>query len=333
MKTTFFTNFFKKNYEFLLSIFLLTTILIMSFFPTNYVKASYQGLKIWATIVLPSLFVFFFTTKLLMQLKSGRRLLSIIDKPFNKIYDTKSNSGYIFFLSIISGYPIGAKLIEEFYNDGYISLTDAKKTISFCSTSGPMFILGSIATQMFKNYNLGVIVLLSHIIATLLNGLLYRNIGTKLALKNTKNISYNQNKENKKSINDIMYDSIISIFMIGGYITLCFTFLEFLLNLPFFNLTSNFSNQIFGADILSAILKGFIELTNGCVSLSKINCNIKTTCIILSSLISFGGLSIHLQSYYFLKKIGISYKFFLITKTTQTIITIITSVFFSAFLL
>ncbi len=319
------SQFIKKNYEFILSIFLLLVIFTISFKPTNFIKSSYQGLKIWANIVLPSLFVFFFLTNLLVQLKSSRKLLNVLDKPFNKIYKTNSNSGYIFLMSIISGYPIGAKLIEEFYNNGLMSFSDAKKTISFCSTSGPMFILGSVALQMFGNYKLGLIVLLSHIVATLLNGLLYKSIGTK----NEQKKSYKQNLNPEKSLNEIMYDSIISILMIGGYITICFTLLEFVISSQIFKYLSN----VFDLKLFETITKGVIELTNGCVSLSNSNCDIKTTCVVLSSLISFGGLSIHLQSQIFLKKIGITYRFFLLTKTTQTVITILISILFSVILL
>lgn len=337
MKRSKLSQFFKTNYEFILSIALLCIIFVVSFKPSKYVEASFVGLKVWATIVLPSLFFFFFVTKVLVQLKSSRKILSILDKPFNKIYKTNTNSGYIFLMSIISGYPVGAKLISEFYENDLITKQDAKKVISFCSSSGPMFILGSVAVKMFGNYKLGLVVLLSHTISTLLNGVIYSRIGTKSPLNLGKNTTYDkivvQKNTSQKSLNDIMYDTIISIIMIGGYITLCFTLLEFIISLQGYHFILVLSEKLFGSNILDSIIKGIVELTNGCVSLSKSTCDFKTICIVLSSLISFGGLSIHLQSQMFLKKVGIKYSYFLLTKLTQTIITIFISALFSAILL
>ncbi len=324
--------FFKKNYEFIFCFILFGIILIISFNPAPYILSTWTGLTVWAKIVLPSLFVFFILTKLLMQSEKSLKIFSILDKPFNKLYSINGGGGYIFLMSALSGYPIGAKLISEFYEQKLISQTQAKKIISFASTSGPMFIIGSIAVKIFNSYKLGLVVLLSHLLSSLLNGLIYRNIGTKNGKNNTKNEALYTIKFKKQTLNDIMYNTITSILMIGGYITLCFTALELITSLSFFNNINTFFINLFGSNIFEAIIKGIVEVTNGCVSLTH-SLPLKTICIILSSLISFGGLSIHLQSQMFLSKVGIKYRFFLLIKTTQTIITFIVSGIFSMILL
>ena len=304
----------KKNYEFIFCLILFAIILLIAFNPKPYINSTFLGIRVWATIVLPSLFVFFILTKLFMTFNSSLKIFSNLDKLFFKIYKVKHTGGYIFFMSAISGYPIGAKLISEFYLQGTISKDEAMRLISFASTSGPMFIIGSVAVALFNNYKLGLVVLISHILSSLINGLIYKNIGTENSNFDTKIVP----KNTKKTINDIMFDTIISLLMVGGFVTISFAIMEFILSLPIINLITNNS-------ILSSIIKGIIEVTNGCVSLTNAGISPKIIAIILSGLISFGGLSIHLQSQLFLSKVGIKYRYFLLTKVTQTIISLIIS--------
>jgi len=166
----------------------------------------------------------------------------------------------VFFLSILSGYPVGSKIIADLYKSNEISKTDAIKTASFCSNSGPMFILGSVAIGMFANKTMGILILISHIFGALFNGVIYRNLGanntlrtkTKHLKKQPKNnkININKNLDNKDTNNvdfsgnnlvqkeqsanqskqninltESVNSSISSILLIGGVI--CFTFVIF----------------------------------------------------------------------------------------------------------
>ena len=117
--------FFKKNYELAFCIFLLATILVIAINPNPYMSSSFEGLRVWATIVLPSLFCFMILTKLLIQNNFTARIFGIIDKPFKKVYNT-SYGGYVFLMSIISGYPLGCKLISELYKTNQVDFEEAK---------------------------------------------------------------------------------------------------------------------------------------------------------------------------------------------------------------
>ncbi len=362
-------SFLKKNYEFIFSLLLLGLILIIAINPKNYINATFKGFSIWAKIVLPSLFCFFIFTKLLMQNASTIKIFNFLNKPFEKVFNTSKVGGYIYFMSCISGYPVGAKLISEFYEQGTITKDEAFRISCYASTSGPMFVVGSVGVAMFSNAKLGVIVLVVHLLSALLNGLIYKKFSfnkkhSKKTFKlfhKTKNIQIKKEviannvtqknnktceslKEqckantyipNKQSLNDIMYNTIISVVMVGGYIALCFAVLEVLNYLNILNLLGSVINKILppNANVGESILKGILELTNGCVSLSTFNFSAKTLCIALSFLTSFGGFSIHLQSYLFLSKCGISYKHFFISKITHSIMSILLSIIFSAILL
>lgn len=320
-------KFLHNNFQFILCIILLIIIFVIAFNPTNYIAETFRGLSVWATIVLPSLFCFFILTKILMQQEKNIKLFCFLDKPFKKLYNVNFG-GYIFTMSAISGYPIGVKLISEFYDQNLISKDEAFRLTSFCSTSGPMFIIGSVAVKMFNNYYIGIIILISHLLSSLINGLLYKNVGNKRIPKNNDNIVIK-----KSTLNDIMLNTITSVLMIGGYIAIAFTLLEFVTNSQFFTQICNFFNNFFNFQIFESIFRGIIEVTSGCVNLVGKVISPKILCVVLTGLISFGGISIHLQSQMFLNKIGIKYKKFLLIKTTQAFISIGLSLVLSLILL
>ena len=165
-------NFFKNNYQILFCFAILTAILIVAINPKPYIDSTYKGFVAWATIVLPSLFAFFIFTKLLMQNTKTMSIFGFLNKPFKKIYGC-DYGGYIFLMSVLAGYPVGASLISEFYEQNKLDLKQAKILCAFTSTSGPMFILGSVASSMVFNKSIGFVILISHLIASLINGYIF----------------------------------------------------------------------------------------------------------------------------------------------------------------
>ena len=53
-------------------------------------------------------------------------------------------------------------------------MSQAVRMLSFCSTSGPLFMLGTIGAGMFYAPAAGAVIALSHYAAALLNGLAFR---------------------------------------------------------------------------------------------------------------------------------------------------------------
>src|SRR5574344_476395 len=146
---------------------------------TNILTKKRKLIKINAKFFLGifiSIAIFMFFTKILTDLDFLSWLTNLFTKLNKILFKAPAISSYIFLMSIISGYPVGAKLISEFYEMGAISKVQANKLCTFCSTSGPLFIIGSVGTSMFLNSTLGYIMFLSHILGSFLNGILYRKL-------------------------------------------------------------------------------------------------------------------------------------------------------------
>lgn len=313
-----------KSKNLYLSLILIFLLISISINPTSNINAFYNGIKVWATIVVPALFPFFLFTKLLCELNISQTICKYLNPITKKLYNCDGVAGYIFFSSIISGYPVGAKLVNEFHSKKLISNDQAYRIVTFTSTSGPLFIIGTIGIGMFCNKLFGIIILLSHLISALINGLIYR----KYKLNKTTNIHImNLNQTSSNILNECMINSIKSILLIGGYISIFFLITNIISTYNIFYPFICFLTKIININnldkIVNAILNGLIEVTQGCLNLSQLNLPIQLSCIICTGLVSFGGFSIHMQAYSFLKSSNIKYSFFLLQKTTHTIISII----------
>lgn len=140
--------------------------------PSVYSKSCLNAISVWALNVLPMLLPFFIFTRIIVSICPPKK--SVLDKPFKKFYNTPNGSFLIFFLSVISGYPMGAKLISNMYENKYIDNDDALSTLSFCSISGPMFMIGTVGVSIFHSYKTGLIIMIANLLASIFNGLIFR---------------------------------------------------------------------------------------------------------------------------------------------------------------
>ena len=113
-----------------ISLLLIIMCLIIIINPEIYGKSCLNAISVWGLKVLPLMFPFFVLTKLIVNLSCPQK--NIMDKFFNKLYHTPYGSFSTFFLSVLSGYPMGAKLITGLYESKHIEKNDAEKMLAFC---------------------------------------------------------------------------------------------------------------------------------------------------------------------------------------------------------
>ena len=223
-------------------------------------------------------------------------------------------------MSIITGYPVGAKLVSDCYKNGEISKAQAIRTLAYSSNSGPMFILGSVAIGMFANKTLGIVIYISHVVGSLLNGFFYRTY--KCKDDNILNQTYLKNlntKQNKESFSESINSSINSILLIGGVICFTFVVIEAISSSSIFIFIINMLSKIgINKSISTAMLSGIFEITKGCLVLSNATLSFDSIALFATFIISFGGISTLLQATAFTQKI-IPTKLFLLQKITHAL--------------
>lgn len=304
---------------------IIMTALILN--PSRYIESVNQGLMIFVSSVLPALFPFFFFTKLLTSAGMADSMSKIFSKPIRKLYNCPPVGSYVFFMSILSGYPVGARLVADLYEHNMITRSDARTISSFASTSGPIFIIGSIGSVIFNSTTVGYIILVSHIIGALLNGLIYRKRGKQednstLSFNNTTAASYDT------ILMETITNSVISILIVGGYIAIFYLISDISLDIGLIALLEKIIEPVLSLlNISDVSAKGialsFFEITRGAVEISNSGCSLKHATPIIAAIISFGGLSVAIQSATYLLKAKIKVSFYLLTKLTQSVITYI----------
>ncbi len=297
-----------KNYRFFLSIFIIYIIISMVISPSLYIQETLAGINAWALNVLPSVLPFIFFTKVLSSLGSIEKISCFM--PMQKLYRTPSVSGYVFLMSIISGYPVGAKMTCDLYLSGKVSREEAFRMTAFCSTSGPMFIIGAVGVGMLLSPRAGYIILIAHIFGAIINGFLYRKVKAAELPR--------ENSEVDKAGSDIgsmVLDSALSIISVGAIIAIFFVVITSLSPILSFLPTP-----------ISSILAGLIEITRGCkdIALAMPTGLAIPAC---SFIISFGGVSTMLQSLTMLGKIKMPIWLFALQKFTHAILALIISCF------
>ena len=281
----------------------------------RYTQSIKDGLNLYVVSVLPSMLPFFFFSKILTELGFAVTIGKILGTPLKKFYRAPEIGGYVMIMSMLCGYPIGAKLIGECYENGLIDTNDSKKLTTFCSTTGPLFIVGTVGVGFFQNKIYGFILLISHYLGAILNGLLYRRIKIK-----DKNTHIQTLVSPDDVLNKSMINTFISVGIVGGYITIFNAILDLFVYSGIIPSLSRFLYRFsVPTDISMGVAGGLIEMTKGCLILSQTPFSPILILPLCQFLITFGGLSVTLQSLTFLAKTKVSPLFYLLSKFTQAV--------------
>jgi hypothetical protein len=222
------------------------------------------------------------------------------------------SSAVIFLMSVVSGYPAGSRIVYEYYSQGKITSSDCKKLSVLCSSSGPLFLLGSVGYKMFSSQIAGVKLLVSHLFAIVFSSLLYCAFSPR---KSDNKFTHTPVKTGENVLYNSFYDAVIAVLVSGGFICFFYTFAQVLQDsfvlLPLTALLS----PIFGEAFAKGFCYGLIEATGGCAFLAQSNSNFALPAA--GFLITFGGVSILLQQLCYLTKCGVKAKFFIPFKFIQ----------------
>lgn len=272
--------------------------LFMVIFPETALLSAQKGIAIWANNILPALLPFFICANFMNGIGITRYL----------------NPGcFAFSMSVLSGYPMGAKVIGDMGRNGYVPSVECHRLISFCSTSGPAFIVGAVGAAMIGNNLCGSIIAISHFVGAVLNGIFFTvliNLFSKeyREYKNTKKKRIGRGEFNDNYL-EAFTNSIITSFKSLGII---------LAYIVMFMMITDILQMTGVLDVIRSpyylsLVKGILEMTVGCSAVSSnMAVPLAKKVIGCSILISFGGLSIIGQSMSMLggTKIKLSYLIF-----------------------
>lgn len=306
----------KFTYSYIITIFAIYFNVLIIIFPKEIIKSAKNGLLLWYNFALPSLLPFIIGTNILKSTNFPIYLSKKLSPIFNKIFKISGNGAFPIVCGMLSGYPLGAKLTCDLYNENKISKSEAQRILCFSNNSGPIFIIGTIGTQMLNNSALGYKLLAIHIFSAITLGMLLGIVSKK----DNKKCIYHKSliKPIGELLNTSISNGIETIVAIGGYIVF-FSILYTLLSKT--QVISFLSKPlcILGMDQYTSkgVISGLLEITNGCSIISKNSSNILP---FISMIVAWGGFSIHAQSMSFIAKTDLSAKKYILAKFVHSII-------------
>lgn len=304
----------KKN---LISIIFLLFVIFLVIFSNSNLTATSNGLKLWANNVVPSLFPFFVAVELLSNTNVVYYLSKFLDKFMRPIFNVPGVGAFPFIMGLISGYPVGAKIVSNLYSNGSCTKDEAERLLCFTNNSGPLFIMGTVGISFYGNSTIGLLLLFTHILASITVGIILGFLSRKKEKNHLKNNSKLSKKQDIKVselgeiLGNSIFNSIKTILIIGGFVTIFSVIISILERTKVLVIISSVISNLLGIrqDLVLGFFTGLIEFTNGLSIISKVHIKAISTNIILSSFIlGFGGISIMLQVLSIIAKSKLSIK-------------------------
>lgn len=336
-------DLFNKIKSFIFVSIVIIMVFYIVMYPSEIIEATRDGIILWANVVLPSLLPFFIGAELLVGLGVVKFIGVLIEPLVRPIFNVPGEASFVFAMSITSGYPMGVKLTSNLRKNDIITRSEAQRILSFCSTSGPLFMIGSVAIGMFNNPSIGPYIVIAHYLSALTVGIIFRFIYLdekanfkrhpkrnnifKNALDEMLMKRQNDGRTIGKLLGDSVKESLSTLVIVGGMIVTFSVLTKELYLIGFFNyvisaiefITKN--KMLIPNEMIEAVLTGSIEITMGCKVTSealRISPNLQIT--LATMIISWSGLSVHAQSASILNDTDISINSYVLSKFFHSII-------------
>ena len=131
-----------------------------------------DGIKLCFNVIIGSVFPFFiFSDLVLSKLQRGRNKL--LNSLFKKLFHINGAAFFTFICGTLCGFPLGARLADDMYNDGLISEDEFVRLVAISTCSSPSFVISGIGAAMRGSIKDGIIIYLSSLGATITVSLLF----------------------------------------------------------------------------------------------------------------------------------------------------------------
>lgn len=243
-----------------------------------------NGLTLIAGQVLPALYPFILLTTLFKHL-AGR------------------SSKYRFlpvFIGFLSGYPLGAKTAADF--DLTPGKIPAQSLLLICNNPSPAYMISFVGLHCLKSPSLGIQMYMSILIGNLLTGLACI-VSKKLSpLKETFCQTQVLPVTSENLLDQVIHDTFLIVLNVASCIL-------------FFSVAAAFIQKlIFLPPAIQGLFAGMLEMTTGIQMLTAQSFTLKLKILLMTGIISFGGLSVIVQTKSMISESSLSLKKYIAEK-------------------
>ena len=263
--------------------------------PARFGQSVLNGLMLWLTAIVPTALPLLVVLSLMVRSPAFLSLTRRLSPFAEKLFRIPGAGAGAMLLSLLSGYPAGARTVAELASEGRLQKGDVFYTACLASTSGPAFCLGA-AAAMFGSPAAGMVLFGSHLLAVWSAGFLLPRLTRHKA-----NPAPPPLPKAREPFSALLISAVQAVLSVGALIALFFCIKEML-----FSILPPLSG--YGEGVLS----GLLEVTAGVSALA----NLKTplSLALAAAEVSFGGLCVNAQQLSFLAGTGVKMLPFLLVK-------------------
>ena len=263
--------------------------------PARFGQSVLNGLMLWLTAIVPTALPLLVVLSLMVRSPAFLSLTRRLSPFAEKLFRIPGAGAGAMLLSLLSGYPAGARTVAELASEGRLQKGDVFCTTCLASTSGPAFCLGA-AAAMFGSPAAGMVLFGSHLLAVWSAGFLLPRLTRHKAEPAPPPLP-----KAREPFSALLFSAVQAVLSVGALIALFFCLKEML-----FSILPPLSG--YGEGVLS----GLLEVTAGVSALA----NLKTplSLALAAAEVSFGGLCVNAQQLSFLAGTGVKMLPFLLVK-------------------
>ncbi len=276
-------------------IILMTAVLIT---PMPYIESVKLTLQNCYTTLIPSLYIFMCLSQIFCETSAGNTVSAIISHLTKKLFRLNKNETKIMLLSLLGGYPCGAKLIANSLKNGEIKQDSATRLLKFCVNPSPSYMILAVGSGIYQNTEIGMVFFLSNTAVSLLTALLTR---PKSTVKETKTHQLPLSQSLVKSVSD----STNAMLLICGFSLFFTVVITFLKSVGLFLINR----------YLTAIIASSLDVVTGVGITSRISF------FLTAAAISFGGISVVFQCMAMLKDTNLNFLKIIPTRILTSLLT------------
>lgn len=284
--------------KYLKNILLLFVLVLVLFYGGITLSSTKEALTLWFEKLVPSMFV----SLVLIRCIYHQHILDHLPIPIlPALFKVDSATLSLILCMMFLGFPNGASFIDEAYEEGRITLAQAKRLLYTCSFAAPGFVILTCGALLFQSVQTGIALFIAQILSGLI--LLFCTRGVPIQQKT---LPQTTSPPLMKTLSVSMLESGKALYMIGGYLMLFMSISGVLLHaLP--------AKYALPLRILS-------EFSSGVMFLQKLPYSPAIRKILTSMLLSFGGLCVHMQVNSMAEHISYSYPVYFLFRIAQCLL-------------
>lgn len=285
----------QKDFDIIMTVILSCIIIVLITMSSDAKQGAKEGISLCENIIIPSLLPILILTNAIVKSRASNIFENIFGGLFKHIFKLPAASASAIIFGLISGFPAGAVLTSNLYNNNLINQKTAQRIMMFNFSGGIAFTITAVGTIYYKSTKIGIIIYIINIISNLLIC-----IGSAIL---SKKVKYQQQKSPLRlGFSDALVEAtnttVKSIAVMCAYIIL-FSSITNIIKLP------NLISPIF-------------EITNGIFSNESI-----ISLPLCAAFLSFGGFCIHFQLMGLLKEMNVNYLIFLVGRIISAMLSFV----------